>query len=91
DQETLAKEIVARGLSVRAAEARAAKFSSEQKPEPQTPQKDADTRDAERRLERALSTKVEIRRKGKGGQIRISYFSEQQLIGLFDRLVKDEL
>ncbi|MCG3192977.1 MAG: ParB/RepB/Spo0J family partition protein [Thermoanaerobaculia bacterium] len=91
DQETLAKEIVARGLSVRAAEARAAKFSSEPKPEPQAPQKDADTRDAERRLERALSTKVEIRRKGKGGQIRISYFSEQQLIGLFDRLVKDEL
>jgi ParB family chromosome partitioning protein len=91
DQETLAREIVAKGLNVRMAEAHAARFSAEPKTEEQKPQKDADTRDAERRLERALSTKVEIRRKGKGGEIRISFYSELQLIGLFERFVKDEL
>jgi len=86
DQEQLAKEVVRRGLSVRATEARVEDF---QKGGARKKRKsravDADTRDAELRLARALGTRVEIRRKRSGGEIRISFFSEEELIGLFER------
>ena len=86
DQEKLAKEIVRRGLSVRAVEAQVAKIQkgSVKKKNPRAA--DADTRDAELRLSRALGTRVEIRRKRRGGEVRISFFSEEELIGLFERL-----
>jgi len=87
DQEQLAKEVVRRGLSVRATEARVEAF---QKGGTRRKRKlravDADTRDAELRLARTLGTRVEIRRKRRGGEIRISFFSEEELIGLFERL-----
>ena len=47
---------------------------------------DADTRDAELRLARALGTRVEIRRKKRGGEVRIAFYSEEELIGLFEKL-----
>jgi hypothetical protein len=49
---------------------------------------DADTRDAELRLSRALATRVEIQRRRRGGDVRVFFYSEEELIGLFDRLVK---
>lgn len=89
DQETLAREFVRRGLSVRAAEARVQEFlAGTPKPKATAPESDPDTRDAEQRLQRALGTKVEIRRRKKGGEVRLSFYSEEQLIGLFERLVK---
>jgi ParB family chromosome partitioning protein len=87
DQESLAKEIVRRGLSVRAVEARVAalaKGGGGRKKKNRTV--DADTRDAELRLARALGTKVEIRRKTRGGEVRIAFYSEEELIGLFEKL-----
>lgn len=87
DQEALAREIVRRGLSVRAAEARVAalgKGAGGRKKK--TRAVDADTRDAEVRLARALGTKVEIRRRKRGGEVRIAFYSEEELIGLFERL-----
>ena len=82
DQEPLAKEVVRRGLSVRAIEARVAsrsqKGSAKKK---KTRAVDADTRDAELRLARALGTRVEIRRKKRGGEVRIAFYSEEELIG----------
>ena len=90
DQEKLAREIIRGGLPVRAAEARVAAL---QKGPPRKArrarQTDADTRDAELRLQRALGTKVEIRRRTKGGEIRISFYSEEELIGLFDRMIRE--
>ncbi len=87
DQESLAKEIVRRGLPVRAVEARVAAIvkggAARRK---RTRAIDADTRDAELRLSRALGTKVEIRRKKRGGDVRIAFYSEEELIGLFDKL-----
>ena len=47
-------------------------------------------RDAEGRLQRALGTKVEIRRRTKGGEVRLAFYSEEQLIGLFERLMGGE-
>jgi ParB family chromosome partitioning protein len=88
DQETLAREFLRRSLSVRAAEARVAEFLSGTPKKKAVPaENDADTRDAEQRLQRALGTKVEIRRRKKGGEVRLSYYSEEQLIGLFERLI----
>ncbi len=87
DQEALAKEIVRRGLPVRAVEARVAAIAAGvSKKKRKTRSVDADTRDAEVRLARALSTKVEIRRRKKGGEVRIAFYSEEELIGLFERL-----
>jgi ParB family chromosome partitioning protein len=87
DQEALAKEISRRGLPVRAVEARVAamtKGTAGRKKKARSI--DADTRDAELRLGRALSTKVEIRRKKRGGEVRIAFYSEEELIGLFEKL-----
>lgn len=88
DQETLAREFLRRALSVRAAESRVAEFlAGGPKKKAAAPENDADTRDAEQRLQRSLGTKVEIRRRRKGGEIRLAFYSEEQLIGLFERLV----
>jgi ParB family transcriptional regulator, chromosome partitioning protein len=86
DQEQLAKEIVRRGLSVRAVETRVADIQKGRVKKRKSRAPDADTRDAELRLSRALGTRVEIRRKRRGGEVRISFFSEDELIGLFERL-----
>ncbi|MCL4808175.1 MAG: ParB/RepB/Spo0J family partition protein [Thermoanaerobaculia bacterium] len=88
DQELLAREFLRRGLSVRMAEARVQELLSGVAKKPAAaPENDPDTRDAEKRLQRALGTKVEIRRRKKGGEVRLSFYSEEQLIGLFERLV----
>jgi len=86
DQEQLAKEVVRRGLSVRATEARVLTLQSGSAKKKKARSVDADTRDAELRLARALGTRVVIVRKRRGGEVRISFFSEEELIGLFERL-----
>ena len=89
DQEKLAREFVRRGLSVRAAEARVAAFAEgESRKRKKGRHIDADTHDAELRLARALGTKVEIRRRRSGGEIRIAFYSEEELIGLFKRFTE---
>jgi len=86
DQERLAKEVVRRGLSVRATEARVLTLQAGNAKKKKARSVDADTRDAELRLARALGTRVVILRKRRGGEVRISFFSEEELIGLFERL-----
>lgn len=48
---------------------------------------DPDTAAAERELERALGTRVEIRRRGAGGTVAIHFYSEEELAAIYDRLV----
>ena len=86
DQEQLAKEVVRRGLSVRATESRVNDLQKGSAKKKKARAVDADTRDAELRLSRALGTRVVILRKRRGGEVRISFFSEEELIGLFERL-----
>ncbi len=86
DQEELAKEVVRRGLSVRATEARVLALQTGRAKKKKARSVDADTRDAELRLARLLGTRVAIVRKRRGGEVRISFFSEDELIGLFERL-----
>ena len=91
DQETLANEAITTGLSVRAVESRVNELLEKtgKKKTKSAKGVDADTRDAELRLQRALGTKVEIKRKKRGGELLIAFYSEEELIGLFERLVKD--
>jgi ParB family chromosome partitioning protein len=83
-QEELAEKIVRDDLSVRQTEALVA--PPPPKPKKKEEQKDVFTRDAEERLQRSLRTKVEIRRKRRGGTIQIGFSSEDELIRLFENL-----
>lgn len=90
DQEALAEEAVRRGLSVRQTESRAASMARGPALHRER-RRDPFTRDAEEKLSRRLHAKVRILRRRRGGRIEISFGSEEELIGLFDRLAgKDE-
>jgi len=89
DQERLAEEIVRRALSVRQTEKRAATMAAGDKVV-RDKRRDPFTRDAEEKLSRRLQTKVRIVRKRRGGRIELSYGSEEELIGLFENLMKNQ-
>jgi hypothetical protein len=50
---------------------------------------DVHTRAAQDKLRLTLGTKADIIRKGKGGEIRIAFKSEDELIRIFDILLRD--
>ena len=86
DQAALGREAARRGWSVREVERRVAlmrapRGGKKKRAEP-------NTRAAEERLRAALGTRVEIVRRGGGGQIRIRFGSEAELNRLFDALVR---
>jgi len=85
DQERLAEEVVRRALSVRQTEKRVAALMADPKVRREH-RRDPFTRDAEEKLSRRLGTRVHIVRKRRGGRIEISFGSEEELIGLFERL-----
>ncbi|HEY3204038.1 MAG TPA: ParB/RepB/Spo0J family partition protein [Thermoanaerobaculia bacterium] len=85
EQERLAEEIVRRALSVRQTEKRVARMASGEKVTRER-RRDPFTRDAEEKLARRLQTRVRIVRRRRGGRIEIAFGSEEELIGLFERL-----
>ncbi|HYB53124.1 MAG TPA: ParB/RepB/Spo0J family partition protein [Thermoanaerobaculia bacterium] len=85
DQEQLAEEIVRRALSVRQTEKRVAALAQGPRLK-RHKHRDPFTRDAEEKLSRRLGTRVQIVRRRRGGKIAISFGSEEELIGLFERL-----
>ncbi len=87
DQLELGREAARKGLSVREVERRVALLRAPRK-EPTRSRKDANTRAAEERLRAALGTRVEIARRGRGGQIRLLYTTEAELNRLYDMLVR---
>ncbi len=92
DQRNLARDVIARGLSVRETEALVKKEISakrgDDKPQPSAPKKDVHTRAAEDQLRMSLGTPVEIKRKGKGGTISISFSNETELQRLYEYLTE---
>jgi ParB family chromosome partitioning protein len=95
DQKRLARDVVSRGLSVRETEALVKKElgtrrGDEDKPEPIKPKKDVHTRAAEEQLRMSLGTPVEIKRKGKGGTIAISFTNENELHRLYEYLTESK-
>jgi len=85
DQERLAEEIVRRSLSVRQAEQRAATMAAGDHVIHEK-RRDPFTRNAEEKLSRSLQTRVRIVRSRRGGKIELRFSSEEELIGLFERL-----
>ena len=92
DQRRLARDVVSRGLSVRETEALVKKEigrkPGDDKAQPITPKKDVHTRAAEEQLRIKLGTPVEIKRRGKGGTIAISFTSENELQRLYEYLTE---
>jgi ParB family chromosome partitioning protein len=93
----VARRVLSEGLSVRQVEelVRAAVGAGAAVRPRGTPRgrggtKDVHDRAAEKALSSALKTRVEIRRAGKGGRIQIRFYSEEDLMRLYDRLVDKE-
>jgi ParB family transcriptional regulator, chromosome partitioning protein len=82
EQAGLLNAIVARGLSVREAE----RYRPASRPVPAPPKADADTQAASETMARTLGLKVEIRRKGKGGEVLIRFRSEEDLHRIYEAL-----
>jgi ParB family chromosome partitioning protein len=85
DQERLAEEILRRGLSVRQTEKRVAGMGSADRLRREH-RRDPFTRDAEEKLSRRLRARVHIVRRRRGGRIEVGFASEEELIGLYERL-----
>jgi len=91
DQRRLARDVVSRGLSVRETEALVKHELARKEPEPDkqaAPKKDVHVRAAEEQLRLSLGTPVEIKRRGKGGTIAISYTNETELQRLYEYLTE---
>lgn len=84
-QRQLAEETVRNQLSVRDVEKRVRKAREGESASgrPETPKLDANTRDAQERMQTAVGFPVQIRRRGKGGAVRIEFFSEDDLHRIF--------
>lgn len=86
EQVAVGREAARRGWSVREVERRVALLRAPRAPRKKRPE--PNTRAAEERLRAALGTRVEIRRRGAGGQIRIRFGSEAELNRLYEALVR---
>ena len=85
DQERLSEEILRRALSVRQTEKRVARVAAGDKITREK-RRDPFTRDAEEKLSRRLQTRVRILRRRRGGKIEIAFGSEEELVGIYERL-----
>jgi ParB family transcriptional regulator, chromosome partitioning protein len=86
-QVALAREAARKGLSVREVERRVALQRAPRSGAAAT-RRDPNTRAAEERLRAALGTRVEIRRRGRGGVLRIAFGTESELQRLFDVILR---
>ena len=89
DQLELARLVVARGLSVRDTEQRAQRLLEPNSRSRRKSSKDPNIKSAEERLEERWKTKVEIRQRGKRGQIVLHFNSPDELDRLFENLIQD--
>ncbi len=85
--EAMANDIVNRGLNVRQVE-EIARQSSKPQAKSAKAAKDADTRALEKQLSDALGYAVSVDQRGKGGSVKISYRTLEQLDDIIRRLAK---
>jgi len=89
-QVELAERAIGEGLTARDLEAAAAApRSKEAKQRKKAAELDVHTRAAIEKLTQSLQTRVDIRRRRRGGVLQIHFHSEDELIRLYDRLVED--
>jgi ParB family chromosome partitioning protein len=89
----VAKQVVRDGLSVRETERIVSVLTSDttnRKPKKSrgTATKSAEHKAIEEELIKALGTRVSVEQRGKGGEIRIHYYSAEELEGLIELLRK---
>ncbi len=91
DQEALRSAIVAKGLNVRQAEGWSPhdKKTTVGSEKSKIGKRDIFVEDLEKQLERALGTKVEIKTKGKGGKLVVTYYSNDDLSRIRDMILKE--
>ncbi len=86
--------VIEKGLNVRQTEALVRSWSSDnQSSTTATAPRDADEVRIEDKLRSALGTRVALRKgsRGNGGSLTIQFFSDEQLQGIYDRLVGEEV
>ena len=89
EQVLLAERAVREGLSARDLERLATAPREQPKPKKKTDRPvEVHTVAAEEKLTRRLQTRVEIKRQGKGGHVRIHFHSEEELMRLYDVLTE---
>ena len=91
DQRRLARDVVSRGLSVRETEALVKGELGKKQPmeaAKTAPKKDVHIRAAEEQLRLSLGTPVEIKRRGKGGTIVITFTNETELQRIYEYLAE---
>jgi ParB family chromosome partitioning protein len=91
DQRRLARDVIARGLSVRETEALVKHDLDKAQPgrvKKAAAKKDVHIRAAEEQLHLSLGTPVEIKRRGKGGTIAITFTNEAELQRLYEYLTE---
>jgi ParB family chromosome partitioning protein len=88
EQIRVAERAVREGLSARELERLAA--APRERPQAKKPDRPVEvhTAAAEEKLTRRLQTRVEIRRQGRGGHLRIHFHSEEELMRLYDVLIE---
>jgi ParB family transcriptional regulator, chromosome partitioning protein len=92
NQRNLAREVITRSLSVRETEQLVTHaLATKDQPEEPKPEKvvDVHTRAAQDKLRMALGTKVDIVRRGKGGEIRVAFKNEDELQRIYEILTED--
>lgn len=91
-QVELAQRAVEESLTARELEALVSPKNPEPKAAPAKKKEDVDvhTRAAMEKLTQNLQTRVDIVRRRSGGQVRIFFHSEEELIRLYDRLIQED-
>jgi ParB family chromosome partitioning protein len=91
DQRRVARDVIARGLSVRETEALVKDNLDKAQPgraKKAAAKKDVHIQAAEEQLHLSLGTPVEIKRRGKGGTIAITYTNEAELQRIYEYLTE---
>jgi ParB family chromosome partitioning protein len=87
-QQELARQAVDKGWSVRDVESRVKAAMRTPPASKPAKKKDPNTKEAEAHLERALGTRVTIRRQGKRGRLEIEFHSEKELHRLYEVVLR---
>jgi len=88
-QEAALNTVLKQGLNVRQTEQLVRRLLGGQEKKEPADQPSPEARELERRFREALSTKVSLKRKGKGGRLVIFFYSEEELAAIYDHIVGD--
>ena len=84
------KTVISRGLNVRQTEELVRRLEGrDEKKAAAKPVRSPAERELESQFREALSTKVNLKRKGEGGRLVIYFYSEEELSALYDHIVGD--